>query len=186
MLSQFNLEVKYVAVFCGSRLGKDTAFADAATALGASLAEHQLALIYGGGDAGLMGKVAKAALDGGSKVVEVLLPNLKNLRNSYKGVKSITVPTLQERKSIMLEKADAFIVLPGSFGTLDELTEVAASKQMGILNKPIAILNTNNYYQHFLEHIQVMIAAGFVYKGFEDMLSVETNPSELVAKLVQQ
>jgi hypothetical protein len=152
-----------VAVFCGSRLGRQSVHAEEARLLGHLLAAHNLKLIYGGANVGLMATIANAVLEKGGAAIgviprffvshEIAHPNLTAL---------ILVDSMHERKQRMFDLADAIIALPGGFGTLDELFELITWTQIGLHSKPIAILNTAGYYDSLLAFIDQMVEEGFV------------------------
>ena len=131
-----------VCVFCGSSFGHDPAFRDAARAIGAGIAKMGYSLVFGGGGLGLMGEVARAALDGGSDIQGIMPGFLQALEPEVSPQeKLIVTPHLQERKALMLQMSDAFLVLPGGLGTFDEFFEVAVEAQLGVHAKPIIVVN---------------------------------------------
>lgn len=147
-----------IAVFCGAAPGKRPAFADQARTLGATLARRGIALIYGGGRAGLMGAVADGCLDAGGRVTGVIPHFLVGRELAHPLVKDmIVVETMHERKMTMANRADAFIALPGGLGTLDEMFEILAWAQLGLHAKPVGLLNTHAYFESmmtFLDHVE--------------------------------
>lgn len=176
-----------IAVYCGSKFGNTPKFTEMARQVGTYIAQKNLRLIYGGGDAGLMGVVGKAALEAGGKVVEVTLPKLQDIRKSYAGLEeTIVADSLQKRKAIMMERANLFLNLPGSFGTLDELTEVAAAQQLGIHRKPIGLLNFEGFYDHLLAHFHHIVATGFAHTSIENTLIIDTEVTSIINQLVSK
>ena len=178
-----------ITVFCGSNDGSDPyseLYIEAALSLGNVLAELRVDLIYGAGDRGLMGRVAKAAREGGSKVIGV---NLERFHASGKhrmeNDEYIVTKTLQERKEKMISRSDAIIVLPGGIGTLDELMEVLSLRQLGFFDKPIALLNIDNYFGGLLSFFSFMISKGFMREKDLGLFTVSENPRELVTRLLQ-
>jgi len=151
-----------VCVFCGSSFGKDPAFRDAARAIGAGIAKMGYSLVFGGGGLGLMGDVAKAALDSGSSIQGIMPAFLQALEPGVSPQeKLIITPHMQERKQLMLEMSDAFIVLPGGLGTFDEFFEVAVEAQLNVHHKPIIVVNVNGYYDALDAMLHATVAAGF-------------------------
>jgi uncharacterized protein (TIGR00730 family) len=153
---------KNVCVFCGSSLGRDPAYAKAASALGTLIGAEGWGMIFGGGDIGLMGQVAEAAHHGGARVQGIMPLFLRDLEPPLKnGVKVAFTPDLQTRKSLMLAQADAFIILPGGLGTLDEFFEVVTSAQLSVFEKPIVVLNTKNYFAPLRALMRHIVRQGF-------------------------
>lgn len=158
--------MKKVAVFCGSRMGNDSAYADAARALGAELAKRGMTLVYGGGNVGLMGEVASAALDAGGEVIGVIPQFLAMRELAYAACTDlIVVDSMHTRKAKMAELADAFIALPGGLGTFDELFEILTWSQIGLHGKPIGLLNVDGFYDGMLVFLNQVAASGFVREG---------------------
>ena len=136
-----------VCVFCGSSFGDDPAFREAAEAIGSGIARMGYSLVFGGGGLGLMGVVAKAALDGGSEIQGIMPGFLQALEPGVSPQeKLIVTPHLQERKNLMLQMSDAFLILPGGLGTFDEFFEVATEAQLGVHAKPIIVVNVSGYF----------------------------------------
>lgn len=157
------MSVFSIAVFCGAREGRDPAYADAARQLGAALADVGWQLVYGGGKVGLMGVVAQACLDGGGEVTGVIPGFLDRREVLHANLTTLhRVDDLFERKSLMIELADAFIALPGGIGTLDELLEVMAWRQLGCIEKPIALLNVAGFFDPWLALLRGIVAQDFL------------------------
>jgi uncharacterized protein (TIGR00730 family) len=155
--------ISRVAVFCGSAFGNDPAFRAAATALGEAIAAAGLVLVYGGACRGLMGAVADAALAHGGEVIGVLPDALKGREIAHARLTSLElVPTMHERKARMHELSDAFIVLPGGYGTFEELLEAITWAQIGIHAKPCILVNTAGYWNGLLAFLNNAVAAGFI------------------------
>ncbi|WP_036537144.1 LOG family protein [Oceanobacter kriegii] len=150
--------IKRVAIYCGSRMGNDPQFAEAAAALSGYLAKQGVGIVYGGSSAGLMGIVADAALAEGGDVIGVMPDNLWIQERAHKGLTQLEfVSGMHQRKARMVELADAFIALPGGIGTLDEMVEVLCWSNIGDHNKPCVCFDVNNFWQPFftlMEHIQ--------------------------------
>jgi hypothetical protein len=174
--------LRRVAVFCGSAFGNNPAFRAEATALGAAIAKAGLVLVYGGAGRGLMGAVADAALAGGAEVIGVL-PNALNGRElSHTGPLSLEiVPTMHDRKARIHELSDAFIVLPGGFGTLEELLETITWAQIGLHAKPCILINTANYWNGLLAFLDAAVAAGFIEARNKQLLRVAANAADALA-----
>jgi uncharacterized protein (TIGR00730 family) len=151
-----------ICVFCGSSFGDDPAFRDAARAMGAGIAKAGWSLVFGGGGNGLMGDVARAAQDGGASVQGIIPAFLQALEPPVsEEEKLIVTPRIQERKALMLQMSDAFVVLPGGLGTFDEFFEVAVEAQLGVHEKPIVVVNVNGYYNALDAMVHAMIEKGF-------------------------
>lgn len=180
---RFSMEVKIksVCVFCGSRVGDNPAYALAASHLGTLLASKNIQLVYGAGNIGLMGVVADACLAANGKVVGVIPTKLVEKEVAHKGLTElIVVESMHERKALMATKSDAFVALPGGFGTCDELFEILTWAQLGIHHKPIGILNTDGFFNPLLAWIDQMIDQGFVKQRFKELLLVAEKPDELM------
>jgi len=161
-----NIKNAAVCVFCGSSFGKDPVYREAARAIGAGIAKMGYSLVFGGGGLGLMGEVARAALDGGSDIQGIMPGFLQALEPEVSPQeKLIVTPHLQERKTLMLQMSNAFIVLPGGLGTFDEFFEVAVEAQLGVHAKPIIVVNVNGYYDALDTMLHKTIEAGFAKKA---------------------
>jgi uncharacterized protein (TIGR00730 family) len=173
-----------VAVYCGSNSGTDPAFTAAAASLGALLAERGLRLVYGGGHVGLMGAVADAVLDGGGEAHGVITRALEQKEIAHAGLTSLRVTeTMHERKAAMADAADAFVMLPGGYGTLDEFFEVLTWAQLGIHAKPCAILDVAGYFDPLRAFLDGAVAAGFVRPAHRDMVIMDDDPARLLDRL---
>lgn len=173
-----------VAVFCGSRVGADPRHAQAAERLGRSLAEAGIRLVYGGGRIGLMGRIADACLAAGGTVTGVIPTFLAKWEVAHEGAQEmIEVESMHTRKARMAELADAFIALPGGFGTLEELFETITWTQLGIHRKPIGLLNSAGFYDPLLALIEHSIAQGFVRPKYRSLLVAESDPAVLLDRL---
>lgn len=174
--------MKRIAVYCGSSLGTDPSFALQASLLGKTLAQQQIELVYGGAQVGLMGVLADAALHNGGKVIGVLPTFLGSREIAHPNLSQlIMVDDMHQRKTKMAELADGFIAMPGGFGTLEELFEMLTWGQLGLHQKPVAILNVNGYYDDFLSFIQNMVDKGLLKKSNQEMLLVSNNVAQLLA-----
>jgi hypothetical protein len=176
--------MKRVCVFCGSSLGSDPAFAAAARSLGALLAREGIGIVYGGARAGLMGAVADAALAGGGEVIGVLPRALKERELAHEGLTQLhVVGTMHERKALMTDLSDAFVALPGGFGTLDEFCEVLTGAQLGIHDKPCGLMNIGGYFDGLLAQMATAVAGGLTRPEHRDMVLVSADPESLLAQL---
>jgi uncharacterized protein (TIGR00730 family) len=174
-----------IAVFCGSRAGASPAYAEAAAALGAALARRGYELVYGGAHVGLMGVVADAALAHGGRVTGVIPASMVDRELAHRGITDLRiVGSMHERKALMASLADAFLVLPGGMGTLYELCEILTWAQLGLHAKPVALLNTNGYFDAFLSFLTHSVAEGFLHPIDRDMLLVESDPARLLERLL--
>lgn len=172
-----------ICVFCGSSFGRSDRYRDEVEKLGKSLANKKINLIYGGGNVGLMGVLARSILEYGGEATGVIPQKIFDSVEHIELTKTIVVETMHERKAAMYELADAFIALPGGIGTLEELAEVMTWQQIGYHHKPIGVLNIENFYQpfeHFLEH---MVQEGFLRQEFADNLIVERSPQQLLERM---
>lgn len=151
-----------VCVYCGSRDGTDPAYADAAGATGIMLATEGWRLVYGAGDVGLMGRVARAAQDAGGKTMGVIPQHLLNREVGKRDLDTFVVTeTMHERKKVMVMNADAIVVLPGGAGSLDEFFEVLTWRQLGLHDKPIIVLNVHGYWNPLLTLLDHVVARSF-------------------------
>jgi uncharacterized protein (TIGR00730 family) len=170
-----------VAVYCGSADGSNPAFRAEATALGKAIAAAGLGLVYGGASVGLMGAVADAALAGGAEVTGVLPEVLAGKEIAHAGLTSLEmVPTMHERKARMAALADAFLVLPGGYGTLDELMEAVTWAQLGMHAKPCILINTASFWNGLLAFLDSTVAAGFLKAENRQLLLVAGSASDAI------
>jgi hypothetical protein len=162
-----------ICLFCGARSGNDPRWTEAASQTGRSIAERGWTLVYGGGDVGLMGTAADAALAAGGQVVGVIPQRLLEREVGHKGLTRLEVVSdMATRKDRMIALSDAFITLPGGLGTMDELFEVMTLRQIGYHGKPCALLNVHGYYQSLLAMIDGFVEAGLVDRRERDRLIV--------------
>lgn len=173
-----------VCVFCGSHPGVRPAYRAAAVRLGAALAERGLGLVYGGASTGLMGAVADAALASGGKVHGVLPEFMIAREVAHRGLTTLQlVGSMHERKAAMAAHADAFVALPGGFGTLEELFEVLTWAQLGLHRKPCALLDVDGYYEPLVVFLDRAVSEGLLRPEYRAMLFVESDPARLVERL---
>jgi len=176
-----------VAVYCGSAVGSNPAYLAEARALGAAIAAAGLGLVYGGTNIGLMGAVADAALGGGAHAIGVLPEVLVGREIAHDGLTQLElVPTMHERKARMVELADAFLVLPGGYGTLEELLEVVTWAQLGLHAKPCIVINTAGYWDGLLAFLDSAVAAGFIKQKNRELLRVAANAQEAVRMVAER
>lgn len=165
-----------VAVYCGSRMGNDKVYEQAARELGKSLAENGLGLVYGGASIGLMGAVADEAINHGSDAVGVIPTFMLEHEIAHKGLTKLHLTdTMHTRKAIMAEYADAFVTLPGGLGTLEEIMEIATWRQLYQHEKPMIIMNINGYYDRLIDHLHYTAEQGFMkQEDFERLVVCHT------------
>jgi uncharacterized protein (TIGR00730 family) len=174
-----------VAVYCGSANGSDPAFLREAQALGASIAGAGLGMVYGGASVGLMGAVANAALAGGAQVIGVLPEVLAGSEIAHGGLTRLeVVKTMHARKARMVHLADAFLILPGGYGTLDELMEIVTWKQLRLHAKPCVLINTGGYWNGLLEFLDTAVEAGFLKAENRTLLQIAGDAEEAVRMIL--
>ena len=178
--------IKSVCIFSGSSSGKNESYLNEAKKLGKAVSVKELSLVYGGGNIGLMKAAAQAALEGGSEVTGVIPELIAEKVQNLEGVKTITVPSMHERKAMMYELSDAFIALPGGTGTLEELIEVITWNQLGYHLKPVGLLNTNSYYDPLVSMFDKAVEEGFFKKGHRDALIIEKDPEILLERVLNK
>jgi uncharacterized protein (TIGR00730 family) len=177
-------KLEAVAVYCGSNIGADPAYATAAASLGRLLAERGIRLVYGGGRVGLMGVLADAVLAGGGEAAGVITRALQAKEVAHPALTRLTVVgTMHERKAAMADAAGAFIMLPGGFGTLDEFFEVVSWTQLGIHDKPCGILDVAGYFAPLRTLLDTATKAGFVRPVHRDLVLTESEPGALLDRL---
>lgn len=178
------IQIKNIAVYCGSAPGFDPNFMTAAYELGESLASEQIGLVYGGASVGLMGAVANGCLSKNGSVTGVLPTFLKKKEIEHSGLgKLILVETMHERKRVMFDLSDAFIVLPGGFGTMEEFFEIITWSQLGLHNKPVVLLNWNGFYNPLVQMFRTMVESGFLKKENAALVQVLENSQDLLPTL---
>jgi len=178
--------IQSICVFCGSSNGLDQQYFDDAYQMGVQLAEHKIQLIYGAGRSGLMGAVADGALSAGGKVLGIVPDNLFELQTVHEGLTKLeVVANIHLRKARMHETSDAFIALPGGFGTLDELFETITWAQIGIHNKPICLLNTRDFYNPVMALVEHLLREKFVYDAHKVNIIKENTPAALLARILE-
>ena len=175
------MTIKKISVFCGAHLGKSPEYKIAAEQIGKLMAENNLEVIFGGGNVGLMKVVADTAIENGGKVTGITLRSLHEFELTNPIInETIITNSLFERKEKFLDMSDAFIVLPGGVGSMDELLEVMVSNQLGGINKPVGLLNIDGYYDGFLEWLQRSVDDEFVSIENQKQVLVSNNAEELL------
>jgi hypothetical protein len=172
-----------VCVFCGSSQGKRPEYAQAAEALGKELARRGLRLVYGGGDVGTMGHLARAALAAGGEVLGVIPRKLYEIVAHVEHTELVVAADMHERKAKMYDSSEAFIAMPGGIGTLDELFEAWTWRGIGYHDKPIGILDVSGYYEALIAFLQAMVDEGFLGREQLEDLVVDTDAGLLLDRL---
>jgi len=176
-----------ICVFCGSGTGNQPVYAEAARTLGAVMASHSHTLVYGGGNIGLMGIVADAVLERRGEVIGVIPDFLLKREVGHRGVTRLeVVQTMHERKKRMADLADAFIAMPGGWGTLDELAEILTWVQLGLIQQPVGVLNTEHFFDPLLRQMQHMVDTGFLREVNLARLLVRDEPQQLIESIIPQ
>ncbi|SDZ11199.1 hypothetical protein SAMN05421736_106120 [Evansella caseinilytica] len=177
--------MKKLCVFCGSSFGQHPSYKDEILKFGKILGEKQIELIYGGGNAGLMGALSQAVLAHGGTATGIIPKKIYDQVEHIELSQLHIVDTMHERKNKMYELAEAFVALPGGIGTLEELAEIITWQQIGYHQKAIGIYNVNGFYDPFREMLKHMIAEGFLKQSMLDHLIVEDNVETLLERLDQ-
>ena len=178
--------MKSICVYCGSNFGDRDSYLEAAQSLAAEMAVQGITLVYGGGNVGLMGAVADAALAAGGKVIGVMPQALVDKEIAHTGLSGLrVVESMHERKSLMAELADAFIALPGGLGTLEEFCEVATWTQLGFHQKACGLLNIEGFYDGLLAFLNHATAEKFIRSEHRAIVLSGKDPMELIEKLAQ-
>ena len=181
------MKIQNISVFCGAHEGNNPIYAEEAKNIAEIIAKKGINVVFGGGDVGLMKIVSNTALDNGVKALGISLRSLYELELVNPRLDEIVVAeTLLDRKDVFMDRSDAFIVLAGGVGSLDELAEVMASNQLGIINKPIGILNTEGYYDHLLAWMQKAVEEGFISKANFDELIISDSCEDLIERIVNE
>jgi uncharacterized protein (TIGR00730 family) len=176
--------VRSICVFCGSSPGAEPAFASAAGQLGKAIADRGIRLVYGGGHVGLMGVVADAAMAAGGQVLGVITRALESKEVAHRGLTELSVvDSMHERKAVMADASDGFVMLPGGFGTLEEFFEVVTWTQLGIHSKPCGILDVNNYFEPLRTLLNQAVTERFVRAEHRGLIISATDPEVLLDKL---
>lgn len=174
---------KNICVFCGSNYGKNASYKTEVKRFGEILGEKNINLVYGGGNAGLMGELSRSILQGNGEVIGVIPKKLYDSGEHIELTDLIIVDTMHERKAKMYDLADGFIALPGGIGTIEELTEALTWQQLGYHHKPIGVLNINHFYDKLKLFFDHMTDEGFIRDNFLDNLIISDCPKELIEKM---
>ncbi|MFN3564737.1 MAG: TIGR00730 family Rossman fold protein [Burkholderiaceae bacterium] len=179
--------MRSVCVFCGSQPGARAAYVAAARALGEVLARNGIATIYGGGHVGMMGALADAALAAGGRVIGVIPEHLMRPEVAHQNLDELlVVASMHERKRTMAARADAFVVLPGGYGTFEEMFEMVTWLQLRLQAKPVGMLNIEGYFDHLLAFLRHGAAEGFIRAEHRDLLLVDGSAEALLERLAQR
>jgi uncharacterized protein (TIGR00730 family) len=178
------MAIQSLAVFCGSKNGNNPVFGQHASQLGKLMAENNIRLIYGGGSAGIMGIIADNVMQQGGKVTGIIPKLLLEWEVQHRGITELIIcDDMHERKKKLYSLCDAALILPGGFGTLDELFEIVTWNQLTIHDKEIYILNSGGFYDHLISHIEKMKAEQFLYEEAIKRITIIDDPSELTRYL---
>lgn len=173
--------MKRVCVFCGSNMGTRPEYAEVARAMGTALVGRGFGLVYGGGRVGLMGTIADAVLEGGGEAIGVIPESLKAKELEHRGLSELhVVASMHQRKALMAELSDAFVAMPGGFGTFEEFCEILTWAQLGFHTKPMGLLNAVGFYDPMLAMFDQATAEGFVRPHHRSMVQVANNPDDLL------
>ena len=178
--------MKNISVFCGAHEGNNPRYAEDAKKIGEILAAKGINVVFGGGNVGLMKIVSDVALDNGVDAIGIGLESLHNLELVNPRLKNqIITKTLLDRKDEFMKRSDAFIVLPGGVGSLDELAEIMANNQLGLINKPLGLLNTEGYYDHLLAWMKKAVEENFITEANFNDLIVSSSCEDLVNLIIE-
>ena len=187
-MNEKNIPIRSICVYCGSQPGRDQSFMDAGRALGKSIAENHLRLVYGGGTKGIMGAVASGVLSHGGRVTGIIpefLMDMEATRHSLGQLSELIVtPDMHDRKHKMFERADAFVTLPGGIGTLEEIVEIMTWAQLGRHRKPIVLVNINGFWDPLMKLIHHMADSGFIHTAHLVQPLVIDSAEEVVPTLL--
>jgi len=175
--------IKRICVFCGSNTGKNQSYVEQAQKLGQIMAANGIGLVYGAGGIGLMGAVANTVLEASGEVIGVIPYSLATKERAHANATTRVVNTMHERKAMMADLSDAFIAMPGGFGTFEELLEIITWGQLGIHQKPIGVLNVAGYYDPLLTMIDRAIEEGFILPHYRQLIVVASDAEALLERL---
>ena len=177
-------QMKRLCIYCGSSPGSRPEYADAAQACGRALAQSGVGVVYGGGNTGMMGRVANAALEAQGEVIGVIPHHLADKELAHEGAtQMIRVNSMHERKQLMADLSDGFIILPGGIGTLEEMFETYTWLQLGLHSKPIGLLNVAGFFDHLLTFLDHMVADQFLKSEHRSMLIVDDDVHRLISRM---
>ena len=179
--------VKNISIFCGAHEGTNPNYALEAKKITALLSKKGVDVVFGGGNVGIMKIISDEAKDNNSKVTGITMESLHNLELTNPRIDDLVVThSLLERKDEFMKRSDAFLVLPGGVGSLDELAEILASNQLGIINKPVGLLNTDGYYDHLIAWFEKAVDEGFITQANLDELIITDNCEEMVERILEE
>ena len=177
--------MKSICVFLGSSPGTDPAYLAATAAFGRELARRGITCIYGGSCTGLMNQLAESVLGAGGEIVGVTVQALKDKEEFHKGLSRLhVVPTMHQRKTMMIDLADGFVVLPGGIGTYDEFFEVYTLRQLGFHTKPCGLLDVNGFFQPLRQMFVKAEQEGFMKQPYQEAIAISSDPAEIVDLLI--
>ena len=177
-------QIKTICVYCGSSFGNNSLYKEKAEALGNAIADMNIALVFGGSHLGLMGTIADSVLSKGGKVIGVIPEYLHNKGISHNDLtERHVVRNMNIRKEMMIELSDAFIAMPGGYGTLDEITEVLSLNQLSMIDKPCALFNINNYYNDYIKQLDHSVKEKLLRPEHRNMLLVDDDENLLLEKI---
>lgn len=175
------MKINSLAVFCGSKKGNNPVYTQHAAELGKLLAKNNITLIYGGGSTGMMGAIADAMIENGGKVIGIITKKLVDWEHQHEGITDLSiVDDMHIRKQRMYDLCDAAAILPGGVGTLDEFFEMVTWNQLSIHDKKIFIINSDNFFDFLLKHIEQMERQGFLYESVMQRITVLNKPGQLL------
>ena len=178
------MKLKRICVFCGSSHGAKKEYTDAAVELGHVLASNNIGLVYGGANVGLMNDIANTVHNNGGEVIGIMPRHLSDKEVAHQGINDLrVVNSMHERKALMEKLSDAYIAMPGGFGTLDEIFEAITWAQIELHHKPCAFLNIDGFYDKLFDFINYVIAEGFIQEGHKKILQIDCSPNSLLDKL---
>jgi uncharacterized protein (TIGR00730 family) len=178
------MKINSLAVFCGSKNGNNPVYTEHAKELGKILAKNNITLIYGGGSTGMMGAVADAMMENGGKVIGIIPQRLVDWEHQHENITELSVvEDMHVRKKRMYELCDAAVILPGGVGTLDEFFEMVTWNQLSIHDKKIYIINSDNFFDALLKHLEQMEKQGFLYESVIQRITVFNEPRELLPQI---
>lgn len=178
------MNLQQLCVFCGSSLGINSEYARAASSLAEYLVAEKIGIVYGGSDRGLMKIIADTTIKNGGKIIGVIPESLVAKEIAHRGLADLRiVGSMHERKAVMSQLSDAFIAMPGGYGTLEEFCEVLTWSQLGLQSKPCGLLNVNGYYDSLLRMFDHAVTEGFLKPEHRDLVVFSDQPAELVERL---
>jgi uncharacterized protein (TIGR00730 family) len=174
-----------LCVFCGSSVGNNKLYAEAARELGTLIVQHDHTLVYGGGNIGLMGVLADTVLHNNGRVIGVIPDFLLQKEVGHTGLTKLeVVKSMHDRKKRMADFSDAFIMMPGGWGTLDETAEILTWKQLGLIKQPVGILNTGGFFDLLISQMKLMVEENFLKSGNLEFVKISSTPDELLRQLI--